>query len=163
MPAGRPSGYQPQYAAIAEQACKVGLTDDQIAELFEVSTRTLYRWKNEFPDFCQALKAGKELADDRVERSLYQRAVGYRAEAVKIFMPSGASEPIYAPFVEEHAPDTTAAIFWLKNRRPQEWRDRIQQEVTGKDGGPIETSDVSEREITRRIAMALASGVKDGA
>ena len=133
----RPTVYEPQYAAIAKKACEVGSTDEEIADLFDVSVRTLYRWKNDYPEFCQALKAGKELADARVERSLYQRAVGYRAEAVKIFMPAGREEPVYAPYVENVAPDTTAAIFWLKNRRPEEWRDRQQHEITGKDGAPV--------------------------
>jgi hypothetical protein len=87
--------------------------------------------------FCQALKAGKEAADQRVERSLYQRAVGYAHDAVKIFMPAGASAPVYAPYVERVAPDTTAAIFWLKNRKKDEWRDVSRQEQTGPDGGPI--------------------------
>lgn len=76
----------------------------------------------------QALKAGKGVADDRVERSLYERAAGFRVEAVKIFMPAGAKEPVYAPYIEHHAPDTTAAIFWLKNRRPEQWRDKQSHE-----------------------------------
>lgn len=78
------------------------------------------------------------MADDRVERSLYQRAVGYQADAVKIFMPAGAAEPVYAPYRENVQPDTTAAIFWLKNRRKEQWRDVTRQEQTGPDGGPIE-------------------------
>jgi hypothetical protein len=68
-----------------------------------------------------------------VERSLYQRAVGYHYDAVKIFMPAGAKKPIYAPYVEHVPPDVTAGIFWLKNRDPAHWRDAWQLEhVTGK-------------------------------
>jgi hypothetical protein len=73
--------------------------------------------------FSGALKVGKNEADDRVERSLYQRAVGYTYDAVKIFMPAGAKAPIYAPYVEHVPPDVTAVIFWSKNRRPDRWRD----------------------------------------
>lgn len=83
------------------------------------------RWKVDFPRFCQATKTGKEAADERVINSLYHRANGYSFDAVKIFMPAGAAEPVYAPYTEHVPPDTTAAIFWLKNRRPKEWRDRI--------------------------------------
>jgi hypothetical protein len=85
------------------------------------------------PAFGEALKLGKKEADERVERSLYSRAVGYHYDAVKIFLPYGAKEPVYAPYVEHVPPYTTAAIFWLKNRDPAHWRDAWQMEhVTGK-------------------------------
>jgi hypothetical protein len=61
--------------------------------------------------FGGALKLGKKEANERVERSLYQRAVGYHYDAVKIFMPAGASKPVYAPYVEHVPRDTTAGIF----------------------------------------------------
>lgn len=132
---GRPSDYKAEYAKQAERLCALGATDSDLANFFEVSTRTIYRWKSEHPKFCQALKVGKEVADERVKRSLYHRAVGYEADAVKIFMPAGATEPVYAEYREHIQPDTTAAIFWLKNRRPDEWRDKI--EHTGANGGPL--------------------------
>lgn len=137
MPAGRPSLYDESYPKQAEKLCRLGATDQEIADFFEVDIRTVYRWKTLHEEFCQALKAGKDEADDRVERSLYQKAVGYEQDEVKIFMPAGADEPVYAPFRAKVAPDTTAAIFWLKNRRPGEWRDKQTLEHTGKDGGPI--------------------------
>ena len=134
---GRPSKYKPEFAAQAEKLCQLGATDEEIGDFFEVDVRTIYRWKADHDEFCQALKAGKEKADERVERSLYQRAIGYRHDAVKIFMPANAFQPVYAPYVEHHAPDTTACIFWLKNRRSADWRDKITQEVSGPNGGPI--------------------------
>ena len=91
------------------------------------------RWAATHAEFRAALKVGKEAADQRVERSLYQRAVGYHYDAVKIFMPAGAKKPVYAPYVEHVPPDVTAGIFWLKNRDPEHWRDAWQLEhVTGK-------------------------------
>jgi hypothetical protein len=70
---------------------------------------------------------------NRVERSLYDRAVGYNYDAVKVFMPAGREKPVYAPYTEHVPPDVTAAIFWLKNRDPQHWRDSQQLEhVLGK-------------------------------
>lgn len=129
--AGRPTDYQEVYAAQAEKLCQLGATDEEIADFFGVQARTVYRWKHQFPEFCQALKAGKEVADERVQRSLYQRAIGYRQDAVKIFMPAGADAPVYADYVEHIAPDTTAAIFWLKNRRPNEWREKAELQVSG--------------------------------
>lgn len=120
---GRPSSYDPAFAEQARKICALGATDQEIADFFDVDVRTIYRWKHNHDEFCQALKAGKDVADERVERSLYQKAIGYEQDEVKIFMPSGAAEPVYAPFRAKVAADTTAAIFWLKNRRSQEWRD----------------------------------------
>jgi hypothetical protein len=61
-----------------------------------------------------------EVADDRVVRSVYQRSVGYTYEAVNIFMPAGAKQPVYAPHREHVPPDTAAASLWLQNRRKDE-------------------------------------------
>ncbi|OWR28959.1 terminase [Stenotrophomonas pavanii] len=137
---GRPSKYKPEYAKQAEKLCLLGATDQELADFFEVEVRTVYRWKGEYPDFCQALKSGKEEADARVERSLYQQAIGYEQDEVKIFMPAQAEAPVYAPYRAKVAPNVTAAIFWLKNRKSQDWRDKQQTELTGPDGGPIETA-----------------------
>lgn len=132
---GRPSSYKPEYAEQAEKLCRLGATDIDLADFFKVSDRTIYRWQAEFPDFCQALKTGKEAADERVERSLYHKAVGYTFDAVKIFNHQG--QVVTAPYREHVPPDTTACIFWLKNRRPDEWRDKREQELSGKDGAPL--------------------------
>lgn len=123
MSGGRPSDYRAEFAAQATKLAALGATDQEMADFFEVDVRTIYRWKHDRDEFCQALRVGKDVADDRVERSLYQKAIGYEQEEVKIFMPGGAAEPVYAPFTAKIAPDTTAAIFWLKNRRSQQWRD----------------------------------------
>lgn len=138
MPAGRPTDYKPEFPKLAEKLAALGATDIEVADFFEVDVRTIYRWKHEYPEFCQALNVGKDKADERVVNSLFQKAVGYEQEAVKIFMPAGAESPVYAPFREKIAPDTTAAIFWLKNRRPADWRDKIVSEHTGEDGGAIQ-------------------------
>lgn len=121
---GRPSEYGPAYADQARKLCQLGATDVEIADFFEVNVRTIYRWKADHDDFCQALKAGKEVADERVERSLYMKAVGYTFDAVKIFPGTSETGPVYAPYREHVAPSDTAAIFWLKNRRSAEWRDK---------------------------------------
>lgn len=131
MPAGRPTAYKEEYATQAEKLSRLGATDQEIADFFEVDVRSVYRWKHDYDEFCQALKAGKEVADERVERSLYQKAIGYEQDEVKIFMPAGAESPVYAPYRAKVAPDTTAAIFWLKNRRSGTWRDKAEVEHTG--------------------------------
>lgn len=133
MPAGRPTSYEPEFAPQATKLAALGATDIEVADFFEVNVRTIYRWKHDYPEFCHALNVGKEKADERVVNSLYQKAVGYEQDAVKIFMPANADEPVYADYREKIAPDTTAAIFWLKNRRPSEWRDKteVDQSVKG--------------------------------
>lgn len=123
---GAPTKYKPEFVQQAAKACEAGFTDRELAQLFGVSETTINAWKLEHVEFSEALRAGKGPADDRVERSLYHRAVGYSFDAVKIFMPSGATEPVYADYVEHVPPDTTAAFNWLKNRRPEDWRDRSQ-------------------------------------
>ena len=120
----RPSSYKPEFAKQVTTLAELGATDQEVADFFEVDVRTIYRWKHDHDEFCQALKVGKDVADERVERSLYQKAIGYEQEEVKIFMPANAEQPVYAPFRAKIAPDTTAGIFWLKNRRSQDWRDK---------------------------------------
>lgn len=118
----RPTSYKAEFAEQAEKLCKLGATDVELADFFKVSDRTIYRWQSQYPEFCQALKAGKEAADERVERSLYHRAVGYSYDAVKLFQFQG--QVVRGPYREHVPPDTTACIFWLKNRRSEEWRDK---------------------------------------
>lgn len=136
---GRPTDYRDDYASQAQKLAQLGATDQEVADFFGVDVRTIYRWKHDHEEFCQSLKTGKEVADERVERSLYQKAIGYEQDEVKIFMPASAEKPVYAPYRAKVAPDTTAAIFWLKNRRKADWRDKIDHELSGPDGGPIQS------------------------
>jgi hypothetical protein len=126
---GRPTAYEPKFAEQARKLCGLGATDADLADFFEVSMRSIYRWALKHEEFCHALKSGKETSDERVQRSLYHRAIGYSFDAVKILMVNG--EPQSVPYREHVPPDTTAAIFWLKNRRPKEWRDKQEVEHSG--------------------------------
>jgi hypothetical protein len=135
MPAGRPTVYKAEYAEQVEKLCLLMATDDEIADFFQVTQRTINRWKHDHPKFCQAITRGKVIADAEVGAALKHRAIGYSHKAVKIFMPAGADEPVYADYVEHYPPDTAAASLWLRNRQPGKWRDR--HEHTGADGGPV--------------------------
>lgn len=128
--AGRPEGsddYQDEFAEQARKLCELGATDAELADFLGVSVRTIHRWKHTHEDFCHSIKAGKEFADERVERSLYQKATGYdftEEQAIKI-KTAQFEEEVEVVEVSRHAPaDTTAAIFWLKNRRSGTWRDK---------------------------------------
>ena len=145
-----------------------GLTDEQIAKNIGIAPRTLYEWKDRFPQLSQSLKRGKDVVDREVENALLKRALGYgysekkyemvktgeeeyylkqkiAVQKYKLANPEATREeillveksvPKYEPFLVEEktkevAPDTTAAIFWLKNRKPAQWRDKQQVEHSG--------------------------------
>lgn len=131
----RPSKYKPEYLAQAKKLCGLGATDKEIAEFFEVDCATWYRWKNTHKQLCEATKVAKAAADDRVERKLYERALGYEHEEVDIRVVS--NEVVMTPIKKVYPPDVTAAIFWLKNRRGDAWRDIKAVEVGNKDGIPF--------------------------
>lgn len=133
----RPSKYQPGFVEQAKKLCRLGATDIEIADFFGVDVRTLHRWKGEHKEFCHALKSGKSDADERVERSLFARANGYEHDEVDIRVVG--TKLVKTPIRKFYPPDTTAAIFWLKNRRPKEWRETKAVELTGADGGPMQS------------------------
>lgn len=140
-PGGRPTKYDPKMVTQAEKLALLGATDVEVADFFGVSESTLYLWKHEHPEFSEALKVGKESADQRVVQSLYRRALGYSHDAVKIAV-NADGKVTEVPYVERYPPDTTAAIFWLKNRKPDQWRDVKAQEISAPGGGPIQTERV---------------------
>jgi hypothetical protein len=114
--------YEPDYAEQARNLCRLGATDEELAEHFEVCVRTIYRWRNSHEEFAEAVIAGKEHADARVERALYSRAVGCRVERVKVFRHAGDPDPVYARYQVDLAPDVNAALQWLRARQPRKWR-----------------------------------------
>ena len=129
-----------------------GLTDEQIAHNIGIRRETLYVWKNKYPNISNALKKGKEVIDRQVENALLKRALGYEYEEVKQIIEKdekGKDRKRIEKTVKQVIPDTTAQIFWLKNRKPDVWRDRQQTEVTGKDGGPIEIQDARQSLIEK--------------
>ena len=96
-----------------------GLTDDQIAKNIGINRDTLYRWKKAHSDISDALKRGKEVIDRQVENALLKRALGYTYDEITF---EGDDE--VKRVRKQVVPDTTAQIFWLKNRKPEEWRDK---------------------------------------
>jgi len=103
---GRPTKFRDEFCEQGEWLSKLGATDSEMAAFFDVTESTLNKWKLDYPEFSESLKAGKVMADCRVAQSLYEQAI------------SG---------------NTTAQIFWLKNRRKLSWRDK--QEIDHTTGG----------------------------
>lgn len=159
MGAGRPTTYKPEYVEQARQLASVlGATNFELAQFFKVSLRTIYNWQIEYPEFDAALQMGKAVADERVKDSLYRRAVGFAHRSEKVFLHEG--QVIRAKIVEQYAPDTTACIFWLKNRDPENWRDRQQHEHSAPGGGPIQTLATLTVDDAARVYMEVM-GRKD--
>jgi transposase-like protein len=127
---GRPTKYKPEFAQQAAKLCLLGATDAQLADFFEVSVSTINLWKTQHPEFSESIKVPKGQADERVEQSLYRRAMGYEHDEVDIRVIEGAV--VQTPIRKFYPPDTTAAIFWLKNRKPADWRDKQEVEHQGK-------------------------------
>lgn len=128
-PRGRPSLYRPEYADQARAYANLGATDAEIADLLEIDYATFRRWTVAHADLCAALKVGKEASDERVAKSLYMKAMGYEHDVEKVVVIDGV--PTTITVRERIPPSDTAAIFWLKNRRPGEWRDRKELATEG--------------------------------
>jgi len=129
---GGPAKYHVNYAKLAALAYNAGYIDEEVAELIGIGVPTLHRWKLHHKEFAEAQKRGKAPADERVVQSLYNRTLGFTRNGK------------YFP------PDVTACIFWLKNRRPDEWRDRQDQRHT------IVRDDRSAAEIFADLQREMA-------
>tara|TARA_X000000950_G_scaffold247780_1_gene306348 strand:- start:161 stop:646 length:486 start_codon:yes stop_codon:yes gene_type:complete len=128
--AGRPTKYKAEYKDKAYDYALLGLTDKQIAGLLHVDERTFNRWKISHPEFCQSVREGREVADAKVIKSLYQRATGYTATEKRTQKNADGEEEVIT-VEKEIPPDVKAGCWWMQNRRPSEWRDR--QEVINRN------------------------------
>jgi len=136
---------EPDGLLLLEGWARDGLTDEQIAGNVGITATTLYEWKNRFPEISEALKKGKEIVDIQVENALLKRALGYEymEERVEISEKDGRK---VIQTTKTALPDTAAQIFWLKNRRPDRWRDKPQEkaEAAGEGGGVVLLPAVAE-------------------
>lgn len=103
-----------------------GMTDKDIADRIGIAWQTLYEWKNKHPEIKEALKKGKEVVDIEVENALLKRALGYSYTETMTETTGGETKT--RTTVKHMPPDATAMIYWLKNRKPAQWRDRQQAE-----------------------------------
>jgi len=127
-----------------------GLTDEQIATNMGISAATLYNWKRDHLEIFEALKDGKDVADRQVENALFKSALGYTFDEVTKELKD--DELVVTKVVhKEVQPNTTAQIFWLKNRKRVEWRDRVENAITGADGGAVKVETLTESDVDKRI------------
>ena len=119
---------KPEKLILIEGWARDGLTDEQIAKNIGISKQTFYDWKKKYADFSDSLKNGKEVIDIQVENSLLKRALGYEYEEVSEKFEGGILTERKVT-KKQVVPDTTAQIFWLKNRKPSVWRDKAQVDI----------------------------------
>lgn len=123
---------------LLEGWAREGLTDEQLAGKMQINPATLYDWKKKYPKISEALKKGKEIVDIQVENALLKRALGYDYQEEKIERSDKDGVKIVQTL--KHVPgDTTAQIFWLKNRLPDKYRDKLNPVPA--DGGGVQIID----------------------
>jgi DNA-binding XRE family transcriptional regulator len=124
------SKYHQEFDDWARKFCQLGATDSDLAEFFEVSESTINLWKLKYPSFSESIKTGKMIADAEVVDRLYQKAIGYSHPETHVSCYQG--EIILTELTKHYPPDTPAAKYWLNNRRPDRWRNRVEvkEEVT---------------------------------
>lgn len=132
----RPTEYRQEYAEQARKLCLLGYTDKQLADFFEVNESTITRWKQKYPEFRTSIKKGKVVADAQVVDSLYNRALGMEVEEVEVR--GDGDDEIKRVTKKYIPPDTTAQIFWLKNRQPELWRDKPTVENSAQEAVPVQ-------------------------
>lgn len=146
------SHVQPKLDCITQMA-REGLIDKDIAYNLGVSESTFCGYKKKYHELMQALMEGKEVADARVENALYKRAVGYTYD--EITYENGVET---RRVTKQVAPDTTAGIFWLKNRRPDRWRDVKQIDHDGKVEITNPLNSLTDDELRKLIEHGENSG-----
>lgn len=157
LKAGQPTKYDPALCEAVTSFCMLGATENQIADFLGVSVQTLYDWRARHPEFLEALRAGKEQADARVARALYQRAIGYshpEDDIRTLGIGGGVSEIVITPTIKHYPPEVGAMTMWLKNRRPDLWRDKVEVELDDVSG--FSPEEIAER--NERMAKLRAEG-----
>lgn len=132
----RPTDYRQEYAEQAHKLCLLGFTDKQLAAFFGVNESTINRWKDKYPEFCKSIKSGKVIADAQVTESLFKRATGI--EVTEVEVRDDGKKKVKRVTKRPIPPDTTAQIFWLKNRQPELWRDKPTVENSAQEAVPVQ-------------------------
>lgn len=126
---GRPAKYKEEYNELVYNYCLLGAIDDELAEFLNVHVSTIHQWKLDYPDFSDAIKRGKEVADMKVAQALFHRATGYSHTDVDIKVIDG--KIVQTELTKHYPPDAASMFFWLKNRQSSKWRDK---QVTEHEG-----------------------------
>jgi len=144
---GRPTKYKPEYCETVAKLIALGAKHSEIAEILGVNLSTFYQWRLDYEAFSNVVNLSTDQYSERVARSLAEKALGYTTKETKVFNVNGE---LKTKKVDRHyPPDTTACIFWLKNRKPEEWRD-VQERVHHN-----EQPEIDDLELARKLAFLL--------
>lgn len=121
----RPTKYKSEYVKIAKKMCELGATIPDLAESFDVANSTIHLWAVNHKSFSEALRIGREPADDKVERAVYERAIGYSHPDVDIRVIE--NKIVQTPIIKHYPPDMKAALAWLYNRKKDNWHPNPEQ------------------------------------
>ena len=142
------------FAARVRDMCHLGAPEKEIAEMLGCSVSALARWREEYPEFNMAYQVGRAEANAKVAAKLFRRTQGYEYTKTKTKVNADGdvieeiTETVHVP------PDVGACIFWLTNRRPDLWQQRVERTLP--NGGNIPLDNVSDIELARRVAFLLA-------
>lgn len=175
-PVGRPSKYKPEYVELVYNYALLGAINEDLAMFFEVDISTIYYWLDHYPEFSEAFKRGKALADATAVKRLFQLVNGYTYTETTYETTTDPNKKNKAALVktrvvEKHVPPSiTAVIYWLQNRQRKYWKDRRFTEIAGKDGKAIEVhhqldlSSLSTKELKtlERIIGKVTPGRPSG-
>lgn len=161
------SKYREEFPEQAYKLCLLGARNEDLARFFAVTVKTIYQWQQDHEEFTLAVRGGKEHADAAVAESLFRRARGYSYNSQKVVLNKETKLHESVNYEAHMPPDTIACIFWLKNRRPDLWRDMRQHEH-GRPGDFAQMSDAELREKAAQEVEALgfddfAKQVRSGA
>lgn len=161
---GPPSKFDELDLEAVRKLAEYGHTDDFMSDFFSVPAVTWHKWKKQHPEFFKSLKGWKKVADDRVERAMYESALGYEYEEDAVVWDRWLKERVKVTLEKRCPPNFNAARFWLLNRRPEEWRPE-KLEVSSKHSGSVAVNGevkirVDDMELEERIRM-LAEGAAE--
>ena len=151
-PASTP--YRYEYAEEARKLALMRLSDEELAQHFEVSPETFRDWLAAEPELARAVRYGRKLGDADVVDAFHRNATGYSHEAVKVLKPAGQDQPVTVTYTKHYPPNTAAGKFWLCNRLPEQWRMKVEIEAMPKaeDVGALDRSDLNR--LIAQLAQA---------
>jgi hypothetical protein len=135
--------YRVEYAREAGKLCFLLANDNDLADFFGVSKQTINAWKKQYPEFCQSMQLGKQKADAKVVEQTLRSADRYEHLAAEVIADAKTGIEHATPYIEQYAHDMVVTAFWLKNRRPDLWRDKQEHEHGGPQGGSIESKSTT--------------------
>jgi hypothetical protein len=145
---GRNTKFDQEFLDKVTYMARDGYTDEQIYNSLGIASSTFYNWKNKYPEFAEALRKNKQYFDYKVEDALIKSALGYEYEETEVIASSDGKNPRVKKTKKQAHPNVTALIFWLKNRSPEKWNNR-------------EQNNTGENELINSISAAIDKARKD--